>query len=268
MLRIGKEVNIHPTAEIEVENGYIGDYSTIRAYASIRGRDVRIGRGAMICEYAVIGGGSCYDPTSRLEVGDFFHLGRNAFLNQGYGVRIGHEVGLGIETKIYTHGAYESAWDGFPSQWGPVTIGDRVWIPYAQVNPNVNIGSDVVVLAMSLVNRDLPSGCLAGGIPCKVLKENAYPKKLTAEEKEELFKKIFNSAVEIYKQKHGGSLKESITYVKIEEDMFSTMGATFDIGNRKIEGSANDFTEILKNQLRRNGIRFRFRKEGEAYVPW
>lgn len=268
MLKIGKDVKIHPTAEIKIENGYIGDYSVIRANAVIRGRDVRIGREAMICEHAVIGGGSCDDPTSYLETGDFFHLGRNAFLNQGYGVKIGHEVGLGIETKIYTHGAYTSAWEGFPSAWGPISIGDRVWIPCAQVNPNVNIGNDVVILAMSLVNKDLPSGCLAGGIPCKIIKENAYPRKLTKVEKSELFKKIFDSALTIHAGRHPEAKNEKIEFKAIDEDTFATHGATFDIKNRKIEGKATAFSELLRNQLRRNGIRFRYRAEGDSYAPW
>ena len=53
------------------------------------------------------------------------------------------------------------------------TIGDRVWLPTASVNPGVTIGSDVVVAARSLVNHDVPAGCLAGGIPAQVLQRDA-----------------------------------------------------------------------------------------------
>lgn len=268
MFKIGKDVKIHPTAEIKVDNGCIGDRSVIRAHVVIEGRDVRIGHEAMICEYAVIGGGSRYDQTSSLVAGDFFHMGRFSFINQGYGVKVGHEFGFGVESKLYTHGAWGSAWDGFPSARGPVRIGDRVWMPYAQVNPNVKIGRDVVILAMSLVNRDLPSGCLAGGIPCKVIDEDAYPRVLTAEEKGELFRKIFNVAVKRHEnarhRKKGGRPK----YRRIDEDVFFVEGATIDIKKRKIEGAATPFSELLKDQLRRNGIRFRFKVEGDSYVPW
>lgn len=197
MFKIGKNVKIHPTAEINVENGFIGNRSIIRAHAVIEGRDVRIGSEAMICEYAVIGGGSRYEPTSTLVAGDFLHMGRFSILNQGYGIKVGHEFGCGVETKVYTHGAWLSEWDGFPSSDGPIRIGDRVWLPYAQVNPKVKIGNDVVVMAMSLVNNDLPSGCLAGGIPCKMLRENAYPRILTAKEKGDLFRRVFSEAVKI-----------------------------------------------------------------------
>jgi len=266
MFKLGKDVKIHPTAEIRVDSGFIGDRSVVRAHAVIEGRDVRIGREAMICEYAVIGGGSRYESTSSLVAGDFFHMGRYSFINQGFGVRVGHEFGCGVESKVYTHGAYISEWEGFPSSWGSVKIGDRVWLPYAQVNPKVKIGSDVVVLAMSLVNEDLPSGCLAGGIPCKVIKEKAYPQALTAKEKGELFRKIFNEAVRIQADKRRTAKRP--TYKRIDEDVFSVQKACFDIRKRRIEGTATKFSETLKDQLRRHGIRFRFRVEGDEYVPW
>jgi len=35
-----------------------------------------------------------------------------------------------------------------------------------------------------------------------------------------------------------------------------------------IEGAASDFTEILRNQLRRNGIRFRYEIVRHEYRPW
>jgi len=267
MFKLGKDVKVHPTAEIRVENGYIGDRSVIRAHAVIEGRDVRIGHEATICEYAVIGGGSRYEATSSLVAGDFLHMGRFSMLNQGFGIKVGHEFGCGVESKVYTHGAWLSEWDGFPFSNGPVRIGDRVWLPYAQVNPRVKIGNDVVVMAMSLVNHDIPSGSMAGGIPCKVLRENVYPRSLTAKEKGALFRKVFNEAARIHadKSERKGSKP---TYKRIDEDVFSLPKTTFDIKRRKIEGTATKFSETLKDQLRRHGIRFRYRVEGDQYVPW
>jgi len=268
MFKLGKDVKIHPTAKIHVENGYIGDRSVIRAHALIEGRDVRIGHEAMICEFAVIGGGSRFDQTSSLVAGDFFHMGRYSFLNQGYGIKAGHEFGCGVESKVYTHGAYESVWDGFPAQFAPVEIGDRVWLPYAQVNPGVKIGNDVVVLAMSLVNRDLPSGCLAGGVPCKVIKERMYPRKLTVTEKKELFDNIFKSALEILKDRKIQIPTSKRKYNRIDENMFYIDKAIFDLKKRTIEGDATPLSETVRDQLRRNGVRFRYKVEGDSYVPW
>lgn len=266
-LKLGKNVRIHETARIDVEDGYIGDRSTIGAHALIEGRCIKIGTEAWIDEHAHIGGGSCHDPESRLEAGDFLHMGKYSHLNQARGLMIGHEFGCGINTKVFTHGAYESAWEGFPVQWGSVTIGDKVWMPNAWVNPDVRVGSNIVVAAMSVVTKDLPSGCFAGGVPCKVIKENAFPRRLTAKEKLDLFEGMFRTAVAICAQK-GKSLEDKLTFKMIEEDVFSVESTTFDFKNRKIEGKTTEFSEILKNQLRRNGIRFRYTSENGVYVKW
>jgi acetyltransferase-like isoleucine patch superfamily enzyme len=267
MLKIGEDVKIHETARIEVESGSIGDRSVIGPYAVIEGRHVVIGHEAWIDHSAWIGGGSCNDPGSKLTVGDFLHMGRDSHLNQGRGLSIGHEFGCGIATRVFTHGAYESAWDGFPVQWGSVSIGDRVWLPNAWVNPGVKIGSNIVVAAMSLVNSDLPDGCLAGGIPCKVLRENVYPRKLSADEKRALFDRIFSEASAIYSHSRGTEPEEPV-YERVDEDTFSLKSTVIDLRNRKIEGDSTEFSEILKNQLRRNGIRFRFKTVEGRYVSW
>lgn len=172
--RIGQGCDIHPTAEIRVAHGYLGAGSVVRAGALIEGQHVEIGRESFVDRGAWIGGGSCWDECAFLKTGDWFHLGWNAQVNIARGVTLGHEVGLGIETKVFTHGAYLPATDGFPVQWGPVVMGDRVWAPNAWINPGVKIGSHVVIAARSLVNTDVPSGCLYGGIPGRVLRANCY----------------------------------------------------------------------------------------------
>ena len=65
---------------------------------------------------------------------------------------------------------------------GPVHIGRNVWLPARSiVLPNVCIGDNVVIGINSIINRDLPDGCFAAGSPCKVIKENVYPKKIPIE---------------------------------------------------------------------------------------
>ena len=268
LLKFGKDVKVHETARINVDDGFIGDRSVVGPDAVIEGRFIRIGNEAWIDEHAYIGGGSCFDPKSTLVVGDFLHMGRFSHLNQGRGLKIGHEFGCGMDTKVFTHGAYESAWDGFPVQWGPVTIGDRVWMPNAIVNPNVNIGNEVVVAALSVVTSDLPDGCFAGGNLCKVLREKCYPRRLVAQEKEMLFDRIFSEAKEIFGANRLKENTPSIDYIKIDEDSFSVAGTVFDMKRQSIEGGVDEFTETLKNQLRRNGIRFRYCAKGDSYSKW
>ena len=54
----------------------------------------------------------------------------------------------------------------------PVRIGSDVWIGgNTVVNPGVTIGDNVVIGSGSVVTRDIPSGVIAVGNPCRVLRE-------------------------------------------------------------------------------------------------
>lgn len=54
----------------------------------------------------------------------------------------------------------------------PVHIGSNVWIGAgAVILPGVTIGNDVVIGAGSVVTKDIPSGVVAVGNPCRILRE-------------------------------------------------------------------------------------------------
>jgi acetyltransferase-like isoleucine patch superfamily enzyme len=248
MFRIGKDCQIHPTATINVHEGCLGDRSIVREFARIEGAYVSLGNESYLNIGAWIGGGSCWDREASLEAGCWLHMGWNSHINIARGVKIGEEVGVGVETKIFTHGAYLPVDMGFPVQWAPVHIGSRVWLPNAWVNPGVKVGNDVVVAARSLVNVDLPNGCFAGGIPVRILREDIYPKRIKMD-----YRKVLETVG-----------------VEFQEDCgIIWVGSTeFNILERQIEGPSNEKTELIKGQLRRNGIRFKFFSKGGEYVPW
>jgi acetyltransferase-like isoleucine patch superfamily enzyme len=263
---IGKNVVIEPGAVITATKGRIGDRSIIRSGARIEGTYVELGNESYLDHGATIGGGSCWDEKAYLKAGCWLHMGWNSQINIARGVDIGAEVGIGIETKVLTHGAYLPVDSGFPVQWGPVTIGSKVWLPHAWVNPNVCIGDNVVVAAGSVINTDIPSGCLAGGVPAKVIKENAYPKETK-----------LDGAVLLNMLSALG--EDVLHYLVVEEYpeekivVFQTCGwmlekTEFLIKKRIIKGSVTNLSEKVKNQLRRNGIRFKFYDCGGIYVPW
>ncbi len=53
-----------------------------------------------------------------------------------------------------------------------VHIGDRVWIGAgAIILPGITIGDDTVIGAGSVVTKDIPSGVVAAGNPCRVLRK-------------------------------------------------------------------------------------------------
>ena len=255
MQKIGKNVFIHPEARIDVDYLEIGDFSKINKGVIITGRKVIIGREAWLDEGARIGGGRATVGTVR--IGDFFHLGKNAEINTANDVLIGDEVGIGMDSKIFTHGAYLSEIDGFPYQDAPVLIGNRVWIPNAIVMPGVCIGSNVVIGAMSLVNKSIPNGCFAAGIPIKVVKENEYPKVLIYVEIRKILLRVIEEAY-----------KYHVSADFIVPDIVYVEGTSFFTRDRIIVGKVNSDTERVKDILRRHGIRFRYYNKDGEYVEW
>lgn len=54
----------------------------------------------------------------------------------------------------------------------PITIADGAWLgAHVVVGPGVTIGARAVIGAGSIVTRDVPSGVVAAGNPCRVLRE-------------------------------------------------------------------------------------------------
>lgn len=255
--QIGEHVRIHPSARIKVtERLVIGAYSTIHENVTIEGRDIEIGQEAWILPGAIIGGGSCFERQSSLHAGHFLHMGRDTFINTARPVTIGDEVGLGTGTKVYTHGAYLSALDGFPVAFGPITLGDRVWLPGATVNPGVSIGSDVVVGVGSVVTRDIPAGSLAGGIPANVIKEGAYPRPLDA------------AATMAFWEQFLADYPDDHTAIGYGPQWIGVSGTSFILADRRIVGTVSEASERLRDQLRRYGVRFWSRPKDGVYVDW
>lgn len=53
----------------------------------------------------------------------------------------------------------------------PVTFGNDVWIGgNCTVLPGITVGSNVVIAAGAVVNRDVPDNCVVAGVPAKVIK--------------------------------------------------------------------------------------------------
>ena len=59
----------------------------------------------------------------------------------------------------------------------------------------------MVVGINSIINRSLPDGCLAVGAPCKVVKENMYPKKLSDGQITEMIENYYIRLVSVSKSK-------------------------------------------------------------------
>lgn len=247
VLRSGTRIDVSEYLDIG-RNSIIGESN------QIRGRDVRIGREFYSNHDAEIGGGGCFERTSKLTIGYWFHLGSYSIINTAMEVKIGNEVGIGRFTNVYTHGAYQSALRGFPVDFGSITVGNNVWIPGATILPNVTIGDNVVIGVGSLVSKNIPSGCFAAGVPCKVIRDNCYPRELSREEKLKIVKQINND------WNLGMALQNDCT--------FRIDSAVVDFGSMRFSGRSSEKSERARNILRRHGIRFKVDVVDNTYIEW
>ena len=109
-----------------------------------------------------------------IEVGDHFYANHNCIILDGAKVTFGHHVLLGPNCAFYTtgHPLDPQQRQSMLMYSYPITVGDNVWIGgNTVVMAGVTIGSDTVIGGGSVVTRDIPSGVVAAGNPCRVLRK-------------------------------------------------------------------------------------------------
>lgn len=120
-------------------------------------------------------GTSCYDNVlilGSVTVGRNCWIGPNAVLDGTGGLTIGDHVDISAGVQIFTHDtiARVRSAGAAPVDHAPTRIGSRVYIgPQTVIQKGVTIGSDVTIGAMSFVNRDIPDGASAWGIPARLV---------------------------------------------------------------------------------------------------
>ena len=264
---IGEGCKIHPTAVINVKHGSLGDRAIVGEGVRIEGHFVEIGAEAFLDRYSTIGGGSCFDRSAFISAGDWLHMGVNSQINIARGVTIGHEFGFGIDAKIFTHGCYIDSFNlDAPAQWAGVTIGDNVWCPNAWINPGSCIGSNTVVAAGSVVSGRIPSGCLAAGSPAKVVRTDRFNQ--NAKRIDQNFLTMIIDQMNDRPEIRRNSFDLRTDWDKTLILSCSNEEAIFDLASKVISGSAFHEAVILKDQLRRNGVRFRYVCRETGWVSW
>jgi len=263
-LQIGKNVVIGDNVEIRCpEKIHIGDNSVLTKDIKINCTSFEAGEYLFMCERVEIGRGGCYGPNSRVKIGKHVGIFEGTVINPSEEVEIGDDTGIGGDVMIWTHGAWLDVLQGFPSDFGPVKIGSNVWLPARSVVlPNVTIGNDVVIGINSIINRSLPDGCFAAGSPCKVIKENVYPKELSQGEKTNIVEGIIKDWIVLCEMK-GITRTIKVRYecgnFPLESGkIFLNQGydeTIYNIEERNIQGYMNDVAEDLRDYLRRRGIK-------------
>ena len=115
----------------------------------------------------------------------FFHVGKmsvgqstvinfGCYLDNRRGIYIGNNVGIAHNTKIYTLG-HDLNDPKLSTKGASVHIGDEVFIfSNALVMPGVTIGEGAIVLAGSVVTKDVEPWTIVGGNPARKIRDRGY----------------------------------------------------------------------------------------------
>jgi acetyltransferase-like isoleucine patch superfamily enzyme len=227
-------------------NGFIGNSNNFTARALVFGDYLFLDSNVMV------GHGGRFSYDSFLKVGKGVMICAWVKLNTNYSITIGDDVGIGEYVDVWTHGSYPAVLNGFPAEFGPVEIGSHVWLPAkSTVLANVKIGNNVVIGVNSLINKNLPDGCFAAGMPVKIIRENAYPKR-DPEANAAKIKDIFEeySKLAAYKGIHA-----DLQYDEATEIIYCNARA-FNTQTMTVDGALDEVQEDFRDFLRRRGVKF------------
>jgi len=113
------------------------------------------------------------DYGAHIELGERAYFNFNCVVLDVCKVKIGAFTQLGPAVQLYTATHPLNALERRKREYGkPIQIGADCWIGGGTiVLPGVNIGDRSVIGAGSVVTRDIPSGVVAVGSPCRVVRE-------------------------------------------------------------------------------------------------
>lgn len=114
--------------------------------------------------------------------GYFKHIGEHCYLQPyNFGteperISFGNNVHVASGVTFITHDIiafmfnYMDEEHQYHERFGDISIGDNVFIgSNCTILYDVHIGDRVIIGAGSLVNKDVPSGSVVAGVPCKVI---------------------------------------------------------------------------------------------------
>jgi acetyltransferase-like isoleucine patch superfamily enzyme len=222
---VGKDTRINDSILLSNGSIEIGKLVQIKEDTVLKAfRGVKIGDRTIIDRGVVIAG--LQSEHSYFEVGSRCVILHHTYINTAREVLIGNSVGVGGYCLIFTHGVWQNAFKGYPFQFGKVEIKDDVWLPWhVFVMPGVTIGRGTTIAGGSVVTKDIPEYCLAGGVPAKVIRGENYPAELSKSDKNNLAKSILHDFVSYVK---GFVCDASIGLKEMGDDMIVL---TSDMGN-------------------------------------
>lgn len=153
--------DIHLGGRCKIHDGAFVDAS--------RGGGIRLGQQVTINRHAMLQG-----DRGGIALGDRVEINNFTIVNGTGGVTIGDDTILGPGVRIISYQHRYAA--GTPIRLQPtdgkrICIGKDVWVgANAVILAGVSIGDGAVVAAGAIVNRDVASNAVVGGVPARVIK--------------------------------------------------------------------------------------------------
>jgi len=162
----------------------IKEESVLKAF-----KGVKVGDRTIIDRGVVVAG--LQSEQSYFQVGSRCVVLHHTYINNARAVIIGDNVGIGGYCMIFSHGVWQNVFKGYPYKFGKVEIKEDAWLPWhVFVMPGITIGKGATIAGGSVVTKDIPDYCLAGGVPAKIIEQENYPTQLSPKEKNTLAKTV------------------------------------------------------------------------------
>ena len=225
----------------------IGDYSRLGDDVQILGNNVIIGSHLYHSSGLRIGGGGRQHPNANLKIGDRCTI-HNNFINVCEPIIIGNDVGLSHHVSIISHGYWLSVLEGYPTKFSGVMLSDGVIIGYRSVAlMGVEIGSNAVIGAHSVITKNLDGNSIYGGNPA------VFIKKIEPLDKKYRIDKVNSILLEYRKiaRYHGINPSIKLNY----PDIFVNE-CIFNVETLKFSGEEDKETDDFRDYIRKWGLRF------------
>ncbi len=147
---------------------FIDEYAQVQAISSSKNA-ISIGEGTTINSFAVLNAGA---PDGEISIGPRTNIGQSTVIYGNGGVDIGADVLVAGQCFIVSTSHIYGSPDVPISQQGivagKITIEDGAWVGAGcKILNGVKIGKGAIVAANAVVNEDVPSFTIYGGIPAK-----------------------------------------------------------------------------------------------------